>query len=625
MASTTELKRPKWLRDLERLLGIRRQFVLERNIRDEVALPAEKGFQLLPFNDALHSELRRLGYNLVILWNPVTGLVVFPKDEKSIEAARSIPGLESLNDQGELDMTSPLKLSGLVGRLALNEQQDPACALVIDYASRIAKSAASLTDDERDFFRACEKAANDARSISRNGGQSRFNPIIWLCNRAQDLPSWFLIDSPSIYSIACATPDLDTRLVVARSVVRALDPKADEAKMDIAARTLASQTEGMRLSALKEIKELAKKDGIGLDDIDDAVRSYQLGDQVKDSPWRSQALRTSIRNAHSNGFFTARVKGQPLAVTKVLDTLKRSVFGLTGAHTRSSQGRPKGIMFFAGPTGVGKTEMAKAIAKLIFDIEHSVLRFDMSEFSSEHSDARLIGAPPGYVGYEVGGELTNALREKPYRVILFDEIEKAHPRILDKFLQILEDGRLTDGRGETVYFSESLIIFTSNLGVYVDGPEQTRILNVSPDTKPYEELERKIREAIMDHFRFKLNRPEILNRIGQDNIVVFNFIQPDVAREIFKGNLSGICEKLKEEGDIVVTLEESARLALEKHCIADLLNGGRGIGACLEAAFTNSLTRELFDCDAEAGSSWKVTRFYKDDTGAFAVELEATT
>src|SRR3990167_3562612 len=115
MASTTELKRPKWLRDLERLLGIRRQFVLERNIRDEVALPAEKGFQLLPFNDALHSELRRLGYNLVILWNPVTGLVVFPKDEKSIEAARSIPGLESLNDQGELDMTSPLKLSGLVG------------------------------------------------------------------------------------------------------------------------------------------------------------------------------------------------------------------------------------------------------------------------------------------------------------------------------------------------------------------------------------------------------------------------------------------------------------------------------------------------------------------------------
>jgi ATP-dependent Clp protease ATP-binding subunit ClpA len=157
----------------------------------------------------------------------------------------------------------------------------------------------------------------------------------------------------------------------------------------------------------------------------------------------------------------------------VLDILKRTSIGLTGAQSRGLSARPRGVLFFAGPTGVGKTEMAKSIAEIVFGDESAYLRFDMSEFSAEHSGDRLIGAPPGYVGYDQGGELTNAMREQPFRVVLFDEIEKAHNRILDKFLQVLEDGRLTDGRGDTVYFSESLIIFTSNAGVSRKLPDGT--------------------------------------------------------------------------------------------------------------------------------------------------------
>lgn len=625
MQETSSLKRPKWLRDLERLLGVRRHFVFDQNIRDEVALPSADGFDLLPFAAALRTELQRFGYSLVILWNPVTGLSVFPKDEANLNIARRIAGLENINAKGELDMISSVRLSELVSRLGQREPAVPSCALIIDYASRITKSPASLSDDERNFFLACEKAANDAQPISQPGGSARFNPIIWLCNRAQDLPSWFLLDNPSVHTITVSTPDYDTRLVVAEKVVQSIDKSAGAEAKSLAARTLSSQTEGMRLSSIKEIVSLARKSGIGLADIDDAVISYQLGDLVQDSPWRSPGLKAKIREADRQGLFSQRVKGQALAVSKVLDMLKRSVFGLTGAHTRSSQARPKGIMFFAGPTGVGKTEMAKTIADMIFGDDRAVLRFDMSEFSSEHSDARLIGAPPGYVGYEVGGELTNALREKPYRVILFDEIEKAHPRILDKFLQILEDGRLTDGRGETVYFSESIIIFTSNLGIFVRQGDGMRVANVTPDTKPYEEVERKIRQAILDHFRFELNRPEILNRIGEDNIVVFGFIQPDAAREIFKRNLGDVLAKLQQEGGITVVVDAQAKEALEAHCIADLANGGRGIGARLEAAFTNSLTRALFDCDANPGSLWRVVQFGKDDSGAYSVRLEAQT
>jgi len=154
----------------------------------------------------------------------------------------------------------------------------------------------------------------------------------------------------------------------------------------------------------------------------------------------------------------------------------------------------------------------------------------MSEFSAEHADQRLIGAPPGYVGYDMGGELTNAIREKPFSVVLFDEIEKAHPRILDKFLQILDDGVLTSGRGDRVYFSEALIIFTSNLGIYRQDDSGERVPNVLPG-EAFEQVQDKVLSEIERHFKLVLNRPEILNRIGE-NVIVFDFIRPDIAEQI---------------------------------------------------------------------------------------------
>src|SRR5262249_53243971 len=157
----------------------------------------------------------------------------------------------------------------------------------------------------------------------------------------------------------------------------------------------------------------------------------------------------------------------------------------------------------------GKTELAKTVTSLLFGDESAYIRFDMSEFSAEHADQRLIGAPPGYIGYNTGGELTNAIRQKPFSVVLFDEIEKAHPRILDKFLQILDDGVLTSGRGERVYFSESLIIFTSNLGMTRTLPDGSRAANVAPG-EPIDEIRHKVRSEIEYHFKLEISRPEIL-------------------------------------------------------------------------------------------------------------------
>jgi ATP-dependent Clp protease ATP-binding subunit ClpA len=217
----------------------------------------------------------------------------------------------------------------------------------------------------------------------------------------------------------------------------------------------------------------------------------------------------------------------------------------------------------------------------------------MSEYAQSHSDQKLLGAPPGYVGYESGGQLTNAVKKNPFSILLFDEIEKAHPSIFDKFLQILEDGRMTDGQGNMVYFSETIIIFTSNLGIYTRGENGEREANVTSDM-PYLEMSERVREAIENYFKLDLGRPEILNRIGE-NIVIFDYIRPDVARRILRSQVDKIMSNLKSEKRINVNLSEAAYGTLETKALSNLSNGGRGIGNIVESLFINPLARHLFD------------------------------
>lgn len=367
---------------------------------------------------------------------------------------------------------------------------------------------------------------------------------------------------------------------------------------------------------MTDIAQLAKRQALSHTAVEEAVQCFKVG--IVDNPWKKAYMRERIASAQST--IEARVKGQPEAVTKTLDILTRSVMGLTGAQARSSGNRPRGVLFFAGPTGVGKTELAKSLTQLIFGEERAYLRFDMSEFAEEHSSARLLGAPPGYVGYDAGGELTNAVREKPFSVILFDEIEKAHPRILDKFLQILEDGRLTDGRGDTAYFSEAVIVFTSNLGIYVENDSGQRVQNVQP-SDPYEVVEARVRGAIQDYFKFKLSRPEILNRIG-DNIVVFNFISSKIAAQILKGMLQNVINRVKEEHKLSLNFTQEAAQDLLKLCTRDLANGGRGIGNQVESCFINPLGRALFAMDLSQRSTITVRRVLENQSRIVTLELE---
>lgn len=284
-----------------------------------------------------------------------------------------------------------------------------------------------------------------------------------------------------------------------------------------------------------------------------------------------------------------RVKGQEYAINCAIKSLIRSYTGMNGiVHSINNNKKPKGILFFVGPTGVGKTELAKSISEFVFGDENRIIRFDMSEFNHEHSDQRLIGAPPGYIGFDVGGELTNAVKQKPFSILLFDEIEKAHSKIMDKFLQILEDGRLKSSQGEIIDFSETFIIFTSNIGA-------ANQLNNSDDEA---EVRKAFIEEVSKYFNVELGRPEILNRINYKNIVPFNFIKDEnIIYQIIESKLNKIQENLREEKNIEIYFKNNTiDLIVQK--IMKYYNrnmGGRGVITELETNFVDPLSEFIFN------------------------------
>jgi ATP-dependent Clp protease ATP-binding subunit ClpA len=230
------------------------------------------------------------------------------------------------------------------------------------------------------------------------------------------------------------------------------------------------------------------------------------------------------------------------------------------------------VFFFVGPTGVGKTELAKAIAELVFDDEGALRRFDMSEFSQEHSSERLTGAPPGFVGHQNGGVLTNWMMERPFSVVLFDEIEKANPKIFDKFLQIIDDGRITDGQGRTAYFSHSIVIFTSNIGA----SGLHNVLSEFPRDAPpgYPVIEKHFRDAVARHMAEELGRPEILGRLGS-GIVVFDILRDDVVCRIVTKFLDQLVASAAARGFELVL----HRRAIEQAVADAVAESGAALGA----------------------------------------------
>jgi ATP-dependent Clp protease ATP-binding subunit ClpB len=290
-----------------------------------------------------------------------------------------------------------------------------------------------------------------------------------------------------------------------------------------------------------------------------------------------------------------RVVGQDEAVTAVADAVIRARAGIKDPN------RPIGSFIFLGPTGVGKTELARALAEFLFDDEAAMVRIDMSEYMEKHTVARLIGAPPGYVGYEEGGQLTEAVRRRPYTVILFDEVEKAHHEVFNVMLQILDDGRLTDGQGRQVDFKNTVVIMTSNIG-----SEQILSYRGGDTAEGYESMKAEVLEALRHHFR-----PEFLNRV--DEVVVFHSLTREQLKKIVSIQLERLRARLAER-KIELELSEAA-IDHFAEMGYDPVYGARPLKRLLQRELETALGRKLIAKELRDGS--RVVVDYRDNQLVF--------
>ncbi|NLZ49445.1 MAG: ATP-dependent Clp protease ATP-binding subunit [Clostridiales bacterium] len=611
------VKISKWHQELDQFIDIKSTFIMEGNIYDMQVYPSrlennEIRWDLMFLDNYIFRYLKDAGYKNIVFYNHIDGFYN-EFDREHLNRFCQFTNLGKLGNNEKSLKVDMCRAADLIREA--NQNRENLNAIVLVMASRYVLSADNISENERDFYTKIMMAGLKKTQISTEDGFKN-NLIFIICEKSNDIPVWLYLDNPMAKTMRINEPNKEIRELFINTQIKFFtgDKEYSEEDLKKYKEDFVELTDGFKNLELNALKFLCKKQNIPIENIKDAIHLYKYG--IKDNPWVELPLEM-LDNAEQ--VIRKRVKGQDRAVSQVLDIIKRAVTNMAGLQ-HSSASRPKGVLFFAGPTGTGKTELAKTFAEMIFGDENNCIRFDMSEYQQPHSDQKLLGAPPGYVGYEAGGQLTNAIKEKPFSILLFDEIEKAHPSIFDKFLQILDDGRMTDGKGETVYFSECIIIFTSNLGIYDLDEYGNRILNVAP-SMDYSTISNKIIRSIENYFKLQLGRPEILNRIGE-NIVVFDFIREEVATQILDSQLNKIINNVKKQKDVTITVSNEAKDYLVKVAFGNLENGGRGIGNIVEKNFINPLARYIFDNKIQNGSRVNVKKIVEENS---IIKLECDT
>lgn len=512
------------------------------------------------------------------LFDPATGTAVLTQSGQESDLQTSLPT--------EVGVTSESSLADVLKAFSRLSVADGAArfVLLVD-AGMLMEDSATPRDGDFRLLQAIERFSRTA---------DRQHLLFLRVGRTTDVPN-VILSSPVVRTVHIPAASRDVRYAYSCKRGEQI-AKRCEVDADAVARTVSNATEDWTLGQVEALLETADRQGVsGLHDIEELARAVRIGTAI--SPWAGDRIRASVSKAE--GDLTTRVLGQSKAVEAVVSALRKAVIGLSAAHQSQGSQAPRAVFFFAGPTGTGKTELAKAISQLVFGQEQ-LLRFDCGELRQEHAVARLIGAPPGYVGYDRGGELTEGIRAKPNSVVLFDEIEKAHPRLLDTLLGVLDDGRLTSGQGETAYFGQAVLIFTSNLGMYEEVRDSNGVVTRCPRfdyQTTFDVIERTVREAIRDEFVSVLGRPELLGRFGgAESIVVFDYLRDldNVCRK-FVTNIGANCQRLHAiELEVAEALIERVVLATQARPDA-LVLGGRGLKPELDRVLTNPLADYLFE------------------------------
>jgi hypothetical protein len=491
-------------------------------------------------------------------------------------------------------------------------------AMSLDLADMLTSDPARYAEPEREALMQLKKCILTAALVQEGPLAGYRNTLVIVAGELKRVPEWLYLDNPFVTVINVARPSKEERACFIDTYFAEFYGGGDVPLADRAALAdeFADLTDGFQAWDLEALRRTSLIERMPLGKLRMLVDYYKFG--LREDPWEEL---NSDKVAQARTLLGRRVIGQPYAVDAVVRMLTSARVGITmSGGGRSS--RPKGVFFFVGPTGVGKTELAKAVTELVFGDERAFARFDMSEYKEEHAAEKLAGAPPGFVGYEEGGQLTNRILERPHSILLFDEIEKAHPRVLDKFLQILEDGRLTDGKGQTAYFHQAAIIFTSNIGasqLYETARQQA----ASGEEMSFEEVAAFFREQVRDYFANKIQRAEIYNRLG-DNIVPFDMLRPQYVAQIGQKFLRLLAGDCLERCSLKLELDPSLLAALQTRMEQsdNLLLGGRRIKALLETLVEHPLNKWVFEHYVEADKlSGQTLRLSLDMQGVLQAAL----
>lgn len=576
--------RPKWQHDVNQYLNVERIICLMGNVYDKsISLDDERGYCTVP--EYLRDLLIKKGYSEenIKYFDPIAGNVNSTNDLTGIGRKNKERPIETLADTIAKDFT---------------KRDAPPTVYIIPNASFFNVDNANISPEE-----------NDAWVKLRVAGQQNTNDskIIFLFSSFADVPTSLTKGQYFIKTIDVSMPDQTQRRQFTSAIFSNFSIEDCTAVSDASDKLTLDRMEAIFKNLCRKVanptsQQVVKK-----------IESYFFG--YNDNPW------FNVPKEKLNGledYLNEYIKGQKEAIHQIVETIK-SVCNGTADKLKNSKYAPKAVLFFPGTTGVGKTEICKKIAEYILGDESNMITINCNEYKESHNPQRLIGAPPGYVGYDQGGQLTNAVREHPFSIVLFDEIEKANGVIWDYLMTVLSDGRLTDGRGQLCNFSNTLIVFTTNLG-----SAEASECNNNEDAK-------QVMRTVIEKYYKNINRREVYGRIKR-GIIPFSSITEGTAVEIIKLQLDKYIKRYAEEGTKVVFSDDVIRWVTSL-CANSNEYGGRDVAGAVQDCLVKGLS-DIADTNNIKGAtvyidSLKYTEnedvlFNYRVVGGYAAESEVT-